>query len=123
MKALPLFGLFWLVVILQTTAQNIQLDSLRRLLAKPAQDTNRVLRLEELADYYKFLNSDSCRWYAEQALKLGERLYFTKGKGLEISTLSVVVREQADMPQALDMLFKALAYNRATHDRDGDGVA
>jgi two-component system, NtrC family, sensor kinase len=65
------------------TAQRSYLDSLKQQLdlAKD-QDTSRVLALFSLADYYGFIQFDSCLFYAAQTSELSQKLNYPYGKFL-----------------------------------------
>src|SRR5277367_5640093 len=77
------FLLFVLFNLSVTTAQQSHLDSLKQQLnlAKD-QDTSRVLALFYLADYYGFIQFDSCLFYAAQTTELSQKLNYPFGKFL-----------------------------------------
>ncbi len=77
---------FYLIIFLASLgplfapAQNQYLDSLRRNLNESKEENiARVLALGELADYYGFLQFDSCLFYAAQTIELSKKLNYTYG--------------------------------------------
>jgi two-component system, NtrC family, sensor kinase len=61
-------------------AQQSYLDTLQNQLKKSDKENNaRVLALGELADYYGFIQIDSCLFYAAQTLALAKKLHFLYG--------------------------------------------
>jgi len=62
-------------------AQQSHLDSLKEQVSHAVrEDSSRVLALASLADYYGFLQFDSCLFYAHQALDLSEKLDYSYGQ-------------------------------------------
>src|SRR5215210_3059692 len=64
-------------------------DSLKHELTISTPDTNRVLVLAELVNYYKFNIPDSAFFYGQQALTLARQIKFPKGEAQALLYLSV----------------------------------
>lgn len=79
-----LFSIFLILVISSSAkAQKSFLDTLQNQLKQSDKETNsRVLALGELADYYGFIQFDSCLFYAAQTLALAKKLHFLYGMNL-----------------------------------------
>jgi hypothetical protein len=49
------------------------------------EDTSRVLALSDLADYFGFVQADSCLFYATQAFELSKKIKYLPGAGQSVS--------------------------------------
>src|SRR5664279_3096366 len=95
----------------QTFAQDkLIIDSLRRVLAGLIQDSNRVFVLSELCFQYRLVNSDSAILCGTQALELSRRIQYKIGEARSLSNLAFVMRDQGNLPLAMNYQFKALKY-------------
>ena len=65
------------------------------------EDTTRALALCSLADYYGFIQSDSCFYYASQAARLSKKLHFTYGEYLTYLATFHGFNTQGNYPMAL----------------------
>ncbi len=86
------------------TAQQTYLDSLKHQLTlteKP--DTSRVLALFSLADYYGFLQFDSCLFYAAQTTELSQKLNYPLGKFLGYWSTFHGLNSQGNYSKALEV--------------------
>ena len=89
------------------TAQQTYLDSLKHQLSlneKP--DTSRVLALFSLADYYGFLQFDSCLFYAAQTTGLSQKLNYPFGKFLGYWSTFHGLNSQGNYSMALEVALK-----------------
>jgi two-component system, NtrC family, sensor kinase len=79
-----LFSIFLILFMSSSVkAQQSFLDTLQSQLKQSDKETNsRVLALGELADYYGFIQFDSCLFYAAQTLALAKKLNFLYGMNL-----------------------------------------
>jgi signal transduction histidine kinase len=102
MKSFFLSFLFFLNITFGS-AQQTCLDSLKHQvsLAKN-QDTTRVLALFSLADYYGFVQFDSCLFYSAQTLELSKKLNYLYGKFLGYLSTFHGLNSQANYTMALD---------------------
>jgi two-component system NtrC family sensor kinase len=83
-------------------AQQTYLDSLQDQLNRAKkEDTTRVIALCSLADYYGFIQSDSCFFYASQSAKLSQKLNFTYGEYLAHLATFHGFNTQGNYPMAL----------------------
>ena len=84
------------------TAQQSYLDSLKtQLNLAKNQDTSRVLALFSLADYYGFIQFDSCLFYATQTAKLSQKINYPFGKFLGYWSTFHGLNSQGDYAKAL----------------------
>ena len=65
------------------------------------EDTTRVLALCSLADYYGFIQSDSCFYYASQSARLSEKLKYTYGEYWAYLATFHGFNTQGNYPKAL----------------------
>jgi two-component system, NtrC family, sensor kinase len=113
MKSFFLLMSFLLVVDVGA-AQQTYADSLHRLLNQAKQeDTNRVIALCSLADYYGFIQSDSCFYYASQSASLAKKLNYTYGEYLTYLSTFHGFNTQGNYPKALQA---ALNYLKTAED-------
>jgi hypothetical protein len=97
----PVF-LFFLTPAFSTAQQNY-LDSLQDNLShSKKEDTFRVLALSSLADYYGFIQFDSCLFYAAQTLRLSQKLNYAYGKFLGYLSTFHGLNSQGNYPMALE---------------------
>ncbi len=90
-------------------AQNHMIDSLRNALKVSQADTNRVNIQNTLGKQYiyisEFPRADS---FANEAIKLSEKLNFKKGIAKGYSAIGIVYYYQGDLAKALEYYFKSL---------------
>ncbi len=97
----PLF-LFFLTPA-YISAQQDYLDSLQDNLShSKKEDTIRVLALSSLADYYGFIQFDSCLFYSAQTLRLSQKLNYPYGKFLGYLGTFHGLNSQGNYPMALE---------------------
>jgi two-component system, NtrC family, sensor kinase len=83
-------------------AQETYVDNLHsRLNEAKKEDTIRALALCSLADYYGFIQSDSCFYYASQSARLSKKLHFTYGEYLTYLATFHGFNTQGNYPMAL----------------------
>lgn len=87
----------------RATAQNAQIDSLRRALAYTHQDTSRVLLMAQLCDQYRLSNPDLAMSYGQKGLMLSRQLKYYRGEALALSSIGTVLREIGNLPKALEI--------------------
>ena len=97
----PIF-LFFLTPAFSAGQYNY-LDSLRdNLIHSKKEDTTRALALSSLADYYGFIQFDSCLFYSAQTLKLSQKLNYTYGRFLGYLGTFHGLNSQGNYPMALE---------------------
>jgi two-component system, NtrC family, sensor kinase len=85
------------------TAQQSYLDSLKHQLnLATQQDTSRVLALFSLADYYGFIQFDSCLFYAAQTSELSQKINYPFGKFLGYWSTFHGLNSQGNYAKALE---------------------
>jgi hypothetical protein len=94
-----LYALFFLTA----RSQNNGTDSLLRLLAATKQDTNKVHVLLALSTEYKDSRPDTALLYAQQALRLSQKINFKSGEAQSLSSLALSYLYVNNRPKALEM--------------------
>lgn len=113
--------LLWLAAILRVAnGQAGESDSLEKLLAQTRQDTNRVLLLTELAANYQFFNSDTALTLLNEAMKLSQKLNFSKGQIRVLTRMGDVLHVRGELPQALEAQMRALQLTSKSPDAEGE---
>src|ERR1019366_2188754 len=118
---ITLFLTFMCAVVL---AQNTKvIDSLKRALANAKDDTSRAKAMHNLGYYYRLGNTDSSFYYLQMALKYSKRINYAWGEMRSLSSLAVGMGQMGNLPQALEMGFKALQIAKANHLENYSGGA
>ncbi len=71
-------------------------------------DTNKVLLIVDLCTAYQWSNSDSLDHYSKKGMELAAKLNFPKGEVRILNSKGISLAFLGDIPQALNILFKAL---------------
>jgi len=88
-------------------AQHSHLDSLKEQVSHAvSKDTSRALALATLADYYGFLQFDSCLFYAHLALDLSEKLNYSYGRYYSNVAIFHGLNSQGNYASALQAAIK-----------------
>jgi two-component system, NtrC family, sensor kinase len=98
------FFLFLCLLMMRSAGytQHVYLDGLHdQLNQAKKEDTTRVIALCSLADYYGFIQSDSCFFYASQSAKLSQKLNFIYGEYLTYLATFHGFNTQGNYPMAL----------------------
>ena len=103
----------------RAAAQSPQTAALRQALAQATTDTSRVLLLADLSATYRYSRFDSVQWYANQGLRLAQRIGYQKGEGRCLSRLAILLSEHGNLPAALRLNLRALQLNKTSHDYEG----
>ena len=92
-----------------SVAQNRKaIDSLRRELSMPMQDTSRVISMQNLGGYYWTYKPDSALSFAQDALELARKIKFAKGESNALSSLGLINESLGNATKALELQLKAL---------------
>jgi tetratricopeptide (TPR) repeat protein len=89
-------------------AQDLNLDSLRQLIAHSREDTNRMFLLEKLGGQYLIINLDSAYLYGTGALDLSERFQNQRGKSMCRALMANIMLQTGNYPEALRLNLQAL---------------
>src|SRR6201995_991977 len=118
MKSFFLFFGFLIMSFAGAAQQKTYGDSLHFLLNQAKkEDSTRVLALCSLADYYGFIQSDSCFYYASQSASLSRKLKYTYGEYWSYLATFHGFNTQGNYPKALQA---ALNYFKTAEDlKDG----
>lgn len=76
-------------------------DSLKSLLSRQSNDTNKVNLLNKLAAVYAPINQDTMLQLAQQAMQLATQLHYSKGTANAFIQLSIAYRTRGDYSTAL----------------------
>src|SRR5579862_9704 len=106
-KSIVLLYLFFLISTF-ASGQQTYLDSLKqRLSHSNKEDTARVSALFTLADYYGFVQFDSCLFYSSQTLELSKKINYQYGKYLGYLSTFHGLNSQANYAMAFDAALNA----------------
>ena len=115
----PAFTICFILLFQFLFSQNSKIDSLHALLKTDKEDTNKVNHLNKLFGDYIYSSPDTALNYAQQALKLSEKINWKKGIANSFGNLGVCYRLKADYPKALDYYLKALMIDEELKDKSG----
>jgi tetratricopeptide (TPR) repeat protein len=119
MKTTLFFPLF-ILTSLSAIAQGNTIDSLQKVMALQADDTNKVKTLKNLYMAYWGKNShDSSTILANRALALSEKLNYKPGQADALRMIGVIDRISGNYASALEADFKALSYYETLNDKKG----
>ena len=86
------------------------IDSLLRALSGVNDDSSRASIMSDLCFQYRLVKTDSALLFGKQALNLSRRIQYKIGEARTLSNLAFVMRDQGNLPVAMDYQFKALKY-------------
>ena len=94
------------------SAQNAEgmkhIAEVKKQLLVSKKDTNKVLLIVDLCTAYQWSNSDSLDHYSKKGMELAAKLNFPKGEVRILNSKGISLAFLGDIPQALNILFKAL---------------
>ena len=106
---ITILSLFFCGTIFSQVGGTDQLrDSLKHELVIPKKDTSRVLIMAELASAYNGFYPDTVNFYGNEALKLAERINFSRGKARALIALGLGVQLEGDYPKSFEYLYLGL---------------
>src|SRR6187549_3626785 len=94
--------IFFLLILAQTALAQNKPDSLLLLLGKSKPDTNKVILLLRLADYYETNNQDSCAYYLNESNALITSLNYLEGSYLYHEQRAVLFFTKGDYTKSLE---------------------
>jgi len=110
-------GFFFLVHL--GAAQNADIDSLRNRLSQELPDTSRVNVLARIGFEYAFVDSDTSRFYSNQAVQVAESINFVKGKADALNVIGISYDIQGDYNKSLGYFLEALSMYEELEDQSG----
>lgn len=102
--------------------QNVQqtIDSLLMVLNHANEDTGRVNTLNLLSKNYRSLSeTDNSKKYAEDALRIAEKIKFKKGNITALLNIGNLLYKQSNYPEALKNFFAAFQISQETGNKQG----
>jgi len=109
---LTLFVMFSLLHVTNCFAQQNKIDSLKQVVAIAKQDTNKVKALYNLTIKYQRINLDTSLIYAEQSLKLAQKLNYGAGMAKAYNNIGLVYYNHSNYKASLKYWLKALKTNK-----------
>ncbi len=100
-----------------------EVDSLRFELAKSQPDTNRVNLYRRIAIALEYTYPDSAMVYAQQGLRLAEKLDFPKGKAQALNEIGSVLFLTGNYSAALEIYLRSLVIREEIGNPQGIAVA
>ena len=100
--------MFSIAFVLYTLAQNKTIDSLKKLITPPRQDTTEVNRYILIASSYYNTDLDSCYAYAKKAFELANKINWPKGIGTSQQPMSRYFTSKGNYSKALSLLLSSL---------------
>src|SRR5258708_3389550 len=95
----------WVVGFTQTKGT---IDALQHQLSIAKDDTSRVNAQLSLCFAYRLGNTDSSLLYGQRALILSQKINYPAGEILALSYTGITMEQMGNLPDALEMAFKAL---------------
>ncbi|HLX92440.1 MAG TPA: ATP-binding protein [Puia sp.] len=104
--------IFFLIIALlgqsMSIGQSKRLDSIRHVIESARPDTTQVLLMSSFSYELSFVNSDSSRKYANEALDLAKRIDFPRGELRALKCKADFLETNGDLPGALKLGFSML---------------
>jgi hypothetical protein len=111
------FGLLLLCVCsIFAFAQSNDKDGVIKQLARTREDTTKVKLLIKIGNFYLDSNLDSSYAYANQALRLSQRIGYRRGESLSFSTLGGTESFLGNYPEALKLTLQSLRLAEQVND-------
>lgn len=116
-----LLSLLFLICIFHkpSSSQNTVIDSLRSKIATMKDDSSKVNLLAQVSKYYRYLNSDSAIYYANEGLKISLKINSLPGEALCLHNLSVSYWVQENYSYSINYCLKALQIHEQLNDKKG----
>ncbi len=98
------------------------LDSMKKAMIFEKRDTTYIDKLQYISGYYRNLNNDSARSFAQQALSLSNEIGYYKGKIQALEAIGLIYRGSGDIPTGLDIFLQGLQVAE-NNNFAGEGVS
>ncbi len=118
-----LFTAVLLLLLVKAQAQNKAVDSLKNLIRHSAADTSRVNLLNQLPQWYTWSVPDSSLMYAQQALRLAQKINYTNGMAESEAHMCLAYAILGNYSIGLKYGFRSLAFFKKTGDDKGTRYA
>jgi signal transduction histidine kinase len=115
--------IFLLFISTTTTKSQHYLDSLVSQLHSAKADTDKIVALSNLSDYYCFTGNDSSFPYAEQTIELSRKIKYPLGETLGLNCFFYAFNTKANYPKALEMALRSLRIAEQLNDGRDDQMA
>jgi len=113
-----LFSLFIVLLSIPTFSQ-VNIDSMINILNFSKQDTNKVIILNKISNYYyETQNFDTSINYANQAMQLAEKLFFLKGVVISKKIKSANYLYKNDLENTLNNILEAKAICKNINEKE-----
>ncbi|MES2837254.1 MAG: tetratricopeptide repeat protein [Bacteroidota bacterium] len=93
---------------LNSFAEKNSIDSIQKILLKSKEDTTKVNLLNALSDEYSNSDFNKSLKYAEEAVKLAEKLNYKKGLSVSLNNVGNAIMSQGNYKKSIDYFIKAL---------------
>jgi two-component system NtrC family sensor kinase len=115
-----LLAFTWVIGISQTRKA---VDSFQHQLANSKDDTSRINAQIALCFLYRLGNTDSSLIYGQQALESAEKIKYVRGQITVLGFMCIVTEQRGNLPQSLELGFKALQLAQEHHIENLTGPA
>jgi signal transduction histidine kinase len=109
-------SLFYCGALLSQVGGTDQLrDSLKHELVTAKNDTSKVLLMAQLSSAYNGFYPDTVNYYGNEALKLAERINYSRGKAMALIALGLGIQLEGEYPKSFDYLYQCLQITEKKH--------
>jgi len=110
--------IFFACCCVDTFSQNVEADSLQRLLTTTTDDADKIQILEGLSYAYLSTSPDIAMKFANQGLELAKKTNNIKGQAICLLALGNVFHTVGDYVKSLEMNFKAIELKQTLKDQN-----
>lgn len=102
----PFLLLSFLAMAPHAVAQTVETDSLKNILNREQEDTNKVILLNEIANL--FPSPDSSMYYGRQALTISRSIDFKRGEAVSLNRIANAFTATGNYPKSLELHLASL---------------
>src|SRR6476646_4319496 len=100
--------IFFSLIVISALPQNVQyVDSLKKILSKSEEDTNKVKLYKDISWEYQWSYPESALSYSLPGLQLAKKLHFEEGEFDNLTSLGMSLVLKGDYSKALETQLKA----------------